>query len=174
MFDNDIIQHSINKRRRYANDLILLAALLMVSVSVLIILRIFVGKGAYISINIMDQNGKSGGTGVEYRHSLDDDGYFVFYEDEYGDITACFYSDEEYEEAGGENVCNILRISDGSADMIYATCPDQICVNTGPAFKTGQSVVCLPHRIIITVVSGENMNGDHDTYNDDGLDAVTW
>ena len=45
---------------------------------------------------------------------------------------------------------NILRIRDGSADMIYADCPDQLCVNQKEIDKVG-TIVCLPHKIVVEV-----------------------
>ena len=46
---------------------------------------------------------------------------------------------------------NILRIRDGSADMIYADCPDQLCVNQKEIDKVGETIVCLPHKIVVGV-----------------------
>ncbi|MBS5216414.1 MAG: NusG domain II-containing protein [Clostridiales bacterium] len=46
---------------------------------------------------------------------------------------------------------NILRIRDGSADMIYADCPDQLCVNQKEIDKVGETIVCLPHKIVVEV-----------------------
>ena len=46
---------------------------------------------------------------------------------------------------------NILRIRDGSADMIYADCPDQLCVNQKEIDKVGETIVCLPHKIGVEV-----------------------
>ena len=52
---------------------------------------------------------------------------------------------------------NILRIRDGSADMIYADCPDQLCVNQKEIDKVGETIVCLPHKIVVEV-EGENQS----------------
>ena len=43
--------------------------------------------------------------------------------------------------------------------MEKATCPDGICVSHTPIFRDGESIVCLPQRVVITVVS----NNDTDT-----------
>ncbi|MCI5648276.1 MAG: NusG domain II-containing protein [Fusicatenibacter sp.] len=50
---------------------------------------------------------------------------------------------------GNGNVC---RISDGQVSMERADCPDQICVKTGAISHTGESIVCLPHRVVIEVI----------------------
>ncbi len=48
---------------------------------------------------------------------------------------------------------NILVIEDGKAYLSYANCPDHTCVNTGKIFYNGQSIVCLPNRVTVKVVS---------------------
>lgn len=58
---------------------------------------------------------------------------------------------------------NQLVIKDGKADMIEADCPDQICVDHKAISKNKESIVCLPNKVIVEVVSGEEAS----------LDAVT-
>ena len=55
---------------------------------------------------------------------------------------------------------NILKIESGKAYMVYATCPDRVCVNTGKISRVGQSIICLPHKVTITVIG--NSEGDVD------------
>lgn len=49
---------------------------------------------------------------------------------------------------------NTLVIQDGTAQVIEASCPDQICVNQGAVQYTGESIVCLPHRLVVTIEGG--------------------
>lgn len=51
---------------------------------------------------------------------------------------------------------NILVIEDGVAYLSYANCPDHTCVRTGKIKYNGQSIVCLPNHITVTVVSEES------------------
>ena len=51
------------------------------------------------------------------------------------------------------NGTNILVIEGGVAYLSYANCPDHTCVNTGKISYNGQSIVCLPNRITVKVVS---------------------
>lgn len=53
------------------------------------------------------------------------------------------------------NGTNCLVIKDGEADITDAKCPDKVCVKQKPISKVGESLVCLPNRVIITVVKGE-------------------
>lgn len=46
----------------------------------------------------------------------------------------------------------ILVISDGRADMESADCPNQICVHHSAISHTGETIVCLPNRVVIEVV----------------------
>ena len=52
-------------------------------------------------------------------------------------------------ESGEEE--NLLVIRDGQAYVESATCPDGICAAHKPISREGESIVCLPHRVVITV-----------------------
>lgn len=51
---------------------------------------------------------------------------------------------------------NTIEIYGGSVRMTYATCPDQICVKTGAISKSGQSIVCAPHKIVVIITGGDD------------------
>ena len=55
---------------------------------------------------------------------------------------------------GINGVTNTLVIADGRASMTHAACPDGLCVRMGKISRTGQSIVCLPGRITVTIVGG--------------------
>lgn len=50
---------------------------------------------------------------------------------------------------------NTLTIADGTASMTDAGCPDRLCVHHGAISRTGESIICLPNRIVVTVVGGD-------------------
>ena len=54
----------------------------------------------------------------------------------------------EYELNDGTN---ILVIENGEAYLSYANCPDRTCVRTGKVKYAGQSIVCLPNKVTVTV-----------------------
>ena len=58
----------------------------------------------------------------------------------------------------GENreEVNLLVIRDGKAYVETATCPDGICAAHKPISREGESIVCLPHRVVVTVVTGRD------------------
>lgn len=47
-------------------------------------------------------------------------------------------------------------IEDGKADVTGASCPDQICVDHRPIKKTGESIVCLPGKVVLTIRGAED------------------
>ena len=52
---------------------------------------------------------------------------------------------------------NIVVIKDKKVYVREADCKNQICVNTKAIANVGESVVCLPHHLIIEIVpEGEN------------------
>lgn len=47
-------------------------------------------------------------------------------------------------------------ISGGSCYMERAHCPDQICVRHKPVMAAGESIICLPYKIVVSIEgSGE-------------------
>ena len=46
---------------------------------------------------------------------------------------------------------NTLTIKDGKAYMSFADCPDKICVAHKPISLDGESIVCLPHKVVVSI-----------------------
>ena len=51
------------------------------------------------------------------------------------------------------NGSNVFIINNGKADMIEADCPDQLCVHQRPVSGSGESIICLPNRVVLEVKS---------------------
>ena len=49
---------------------------------------------------------------------------------------------------------NTLVIAGGKAQVVEASCPDRICVGQGAVQYAGESIVCLPHKLVVTVQGG--------------------
>ena len=58
------------------------------------------------------------------------------------------------------NDTNRMIIKDGQADMIEADCPDQICVDHKTISNNKETIVCLPNKVIIEIVGGEDVEMD--------------
>ncbi len=53
---------------------------------------------------------------------------------------------------------NTLVINGRTADMVYADCKDRVCVNHTPISKIGETIICLPNKVVVTIetISGRN------------------
>ena len=49
---------------------------------------------------------------------------------------------------------NTLVIKDGTVTVTDADCPDKICVRHPSVSRSGESIICLPHRLVISIVDG--------------------
>lgn len=50
---------------------------------------------------------------------------------------------------------NRFEIKDGIVTMMEADCPDQYCVKHAPINKESETIVCLPHKVVLEITSGE-------------------
>ena len=56
---------------------------------------------------------------------------------------------------------NLIEIDGDRVRIKEADCDDQICVRRGWATKNGETIVCLPHKLVIEVRSTDG--GDEDS-----------
>ncbi len=47
-----------------------------------------------------------------------------------------------------------MEIKDGQADITKAYCPDKICVDQRPVSRQGESLVCLPNKVVVEIENG--------------------
>lgn len=52
---------------------------------------------------------------------------------------------------GYQGGSNRIVVEDGNVAMSDADCPDKLCVHTGKIKKTGETIVCLPHRVVVEI-----------------------
>ena len=114
---------AVSPKRRLKNDLILISALLCVLLLVGLCLLFLQKEGDTVSVSV---NGELYGS-------------YSIYEDRVVEIPA----------NGGSNR---LVIRDGKAFIEAADCPDGICAAHRPISGTRQSIVCLPHGVVISIV----------------------
>ncbi len=62
---------------------------------------------------------------------------------------------------GGQEHYNIIEVDGRRIRIREADCPDQICVQTGWIETAPRQIVCLPWRVVITIVA-ENHPSDID------------
>ena len=118
-----------NGGRLFRNDVIFIAALLVVVSLCGLCFYLFRGEGDKVVVTV---------DGTEYgTYSLAED------------VRVEIRTGAEDEEL------NVLVIKDGQAYVENATCPDGICAGHKPISREGESIVCLPHKVVITVYTTE-------------------
>lgn len=117
-------------KKKYRLDIIIIAAILLVSLSLLLIVTLSKEEGSVVVVEI--------------------DGTTV--------ATYPIDKNAEYSLNGGSNV---LVIEDGVAYMNYSNCPDHTCEKTGKIRYVGQTIICLPNKIAVTI-KGDNAEGGVD------------
>lgn len=65
---------------------------------------------------------------------------------------------------GYNNGNNTLQIKDGYASITDADCPDKLCQRQKKIRYKGESLVCLPHRVVVSVLSEEDSGIDNIAY----------
>ena len=119
-----------NSRRRFLrNDLIPIVALLAIAAAGILWLFVWRDAGDTVTVTINGELYATFPLSAEVRRDI----------------------------AVGEHH-NCLIIRDGKAMMESADCPDGICVAHRPIFRDGESIVCLPHGVVITVTANSDEN----------------
>lgn len=122
--------HKTPLKKRY--DLLLLAALVLVGL----------GLTAFVLLSRM--NSASDGLTVTVRQD--------------NEVVATLPLDEDttYAVQGEDgSTTNLVVIEDGTVHMEEADCPDQLCVKQGKIRYAGDSLICLPNRVVVEI-SGED------------------
>lgn len=47
---------------------------------------------------------------------------------------------------------NLVVIENGSVWVDEANCSNQICVEHAPISKVGETIICLPHKVVVTII----------------------
>lgn len=117
------------EKKKIRNDLLLLGAMLLVAIIIFLVFTVnsCMGKGREKIVNV-SINGD-----VLKSYTLSEDARATI--------------------STGENSTgkNVLVIKDGEAFIESANCRDQICVNHAHISEVGETIVCLPHTVVISV-----------------------
>lgn len=104
-------------------DLIIVLSLLLLSCLIFVGIKVFSSNGNYVEI---EQNGK-----IIAQLDINEDTSF--------DIVS------------GDKATNTVVIKGSAVTVINADCPDKICQKHAPITKTGESIVCLPNKVFVTI-----------------------
>ena len=71
-------------------------------------------------------------------------------------------TDAVYNVESGGKVTNTVQVKNGSVSVTYADCPDQICVNHAAVNLSGESIICLPNEVVVSVVERDGRESEID------------
>ena len=111
--------------KTHRNDAILIAALMLLGGALAVFLYATRQDGGYVSVQMDGQTVMELPLSEDTQVLLGEDGH-----------------------------TNTLVIRNGTAQVMEADCPDQICVRQGAVQYEGESIVCLPHKLIVTIEGG--------------------
>lgn len=66
----------------------------------------------------------------------------------------------KYDVVKDSKVTNTVVIENGFAYVDYADCPDKICSKHKKISRSGESIVCLPNKVVVTVCNENNQELD--------------
>ena len=69
--------------------------------------------------------------------------------------------DTEYTISGYNGGTNTLVIDNGAAYLKDTSCPDHLCEKMGKISKVGESVICLPNRVVVEI-TGDDSKKEYD------------
>lgn len=120
----------MSKNRKTKNDIILAIIVIAVAATGVLLLNIFKTEGEFAVVKI------DGKETERYPLSVNTE---VVIETE-------------------NNGKNTLVIEDGKAFIKNATCPDKICEGHSKISFKGETIVCLPHKVVIEIVASDSEN----------------
>lgn len=111
-------------KTKLKNDLLLIGVILLSALVIFIIFKSNLKDGSKVKV-IVDSEEK-------YCYNLN--------------------NDAEVEIKTGDGI-NVLVIENGEAYIKSANCPDKICVAHRKISKTGETIVCLPHKLVVEIAN---------------------
>ena len=112
---------------RLRNDIIFISALMLVFCAIGLFYFFFRGEGDTVNVSV---DGK--------------------------DIGSYSLNENRREEIKSEWGYNILIIENGEAWISDASCPDGICSAHKPISREGESIICLPNKVVVSVSESDN------------------
>lgn len=114
-------------KKRIRNDVFLSVIILTFAIVGFIVFKLTLKDGKFVIISL---------DGIEkYRYNLSENIEFTVKSGENGENT------------------NQVVIKDGYVYVSEANCRDKICVKHRKISKAGETIVCLPHKTVVSIVS---------------------
>ena len=141
MRSNTVLKHMFDCAilKKYRKDIILCGIVLLAALIIwLFYIFVFTGKSANLKAQITIDGELIG----EYPLSLDNT-FSVTTKDGFNGIV----------------------IEKGSVRVATADCRDKICVHRGSISRSGESIICLPHKLVIVII-GDTAGEGYDAFVD--------
>ena len=120
----------MSNKRKTKNDIILAVIVIAVAAVGLLLLNVFKTEGSFAVVKI------DGKETARYPLSVN----------------------TEVVIETGDNGKNTLVIENNKAFMKDANCPDKICEGHSKISYKGETIVCLPHKVVIEIVTEDSEN----------------
>ena len=121
---------NLSQKKKRKNDIALAVVIILLATAGLLLFNLTKSQGDYVIVKV---------DGVEkYRYSLNEDVDTVIYTGKNNEGT------------------NRLIIKDGEAYVSQANCPDKICAEHKPISNANESIICLPHRVSVEIISASS------------------
>lgn len=117
--------------KKHRNDMVLIVVLLLLAGVVWACMLLTRHDDGYVSVSIDSEE--------VMRLPLDEDVSIVLGEGEH---------------------TNTLVIENGQAYISQASCPDHVCIHQGKISYDGQTIVCLPNKLVVTAAGGAQADVD--------------
>ena len=108
------------------NDIIIATMIVLIAIICAICIQVFIKKEGNVAVIKID--------GQVYK-----------------ELSLNVNTEIDLEKTAGVDGYNILVVESGYAYMKDADCPDKICVHQGRISKVGETIVCLPHKVVIEI-----------------------
>lgn len=69
-------------------------------------------------------------------------------------------TDTDYIVTGADGATNTVRIRGGRVSVCAASCPDGLCVRHRAVSRAGESIICLPNRVVVTVDGAADVDAE--------------
>ena len=115
----------MHNKKLLRNDILFISVILIIAIIGFVVFKVTLKSGNLVLVSV---NGKE-----QYRYSIDEDREFTVKTGE-----------------NGKDI-NTVVIKDNTVFMKEADCPDKICVKHREISNSGETIVCLPHKVVVSV-----------------------
>lgn len=142
-------------------DMILIAGCLLAAVLAGVFLSVHRRAGSMVRISC---DGEEAAV-LAFDGSAQKRYYLIRYTDGKAVVESC-----GEEPAASEEGFNLLSVTDGTVRMEAADCKDQICVRHRAVSAEGESIICLPHKVVVEITGKGGQSGPKKAGQRDGLE----